>query len=108
MHLYRDICLDALPTTAVFSPSTFLFNPQAYSEFMAFVNILNEAVKGKKITDDFPPSPIIDKLVKLIEDLSAWVDETPAIEQPQRFGNKAFRTWWEKIRDVREVYLGHF
>ena len=67
---------------------------------MGFVNILNEAVKGKKLSDDIPASPIVDKLVKLIEKLSRWVDETPAIDQPQRFGNKAFRTWWEKIRDV--------
>ena len=69
-------------------------------EFMGFVNILNDAVKGKTLSDPVPASPIIDKLVKLIEKLSVWIDETPAIDQPQRFGNKAFRTWWEKIRDV--------
>lgn len=73
---------------------------QAYTEFMGFVNILNEAVKGKKLTDDVPASLIVDKLIKLVEKLSSWVDEVTPIEQPQRFGNKAFRTWWEKIRDV--------
>ena len=74
---------------------------------MGFVNILNEAVKGKKISDDVPASPIIDKLMKLIEKLSSWVDSTPAIDQPQRFGNKAFRTWWEKIRDVSTIAYSH-
>lgn len=69
-------------------------------EFMGFVNILNDAVKGKTLSDPVPASPIIDKLVELIEKLSVWIDETPAIDQPQRFGNKAFRTWWEKIKDV--------
>ena len=76
---------------------------QAYVEFMGFVNILNDAVKGKTLSDNVPTSPVVDKLVKLIEKLSRWVDETPAIDQPQRFGNKAFRTWWEKIRDVSLV-----
>ena len=27
------------------------------------------------------------------------------IEQPQRFGNKAFKTWWERVRDVSIVAL---
>ena len=67
---------------------------------MGFVNILNEAVKGKKLTDDIPASPVIDKLLKVMEKLSRWVDEMPPVEQPQRFGNKAFRNWWEKVRDV--------
>ena len=67
---------------------------------MGFVNILNEAVKGKKLTDDIPASPVIDKLLKVVEKLSRWVDEMPPVEQPQRFGNKAFRNWWEKVRDV--------
>ena len=67
---------------------------------MGFVNILNEAVKGKTLKDNVPASPVIDKLLKLIEKLSRWVDEVLPIDQPQRFGNKAFRSWWERIRDV--------
>lgn len=67
---------------------------------MGFVNILNDAVKGKVLSDPVPASPVIEKLLKLLTTLSGWVDDTPAIEQPQRFGNKAFRTWWEKIKDV--------
>ena len=29
--------------------------------------------------------------------LDAWLDEVPPVEQPMRFGNKAFRTWVDKI-----------
>ena len=43
---------------------------------------------------------MIDKLMKMLETLNQWVSETPPIEQPQRFGNKAFKTWWEKIEAV--------
>ena len=70
---------------------------------MGFVNILNESVKGKKLRDDVSASPIVGKLLQLIEKLSSWMDEVPPVEQPQRFGNKAFRTWWERIRDVRRT-----
>lgn len=29
--------------------------------------------------------------------LEAWLAEFPPIEQPQRFGNKAFRLWYDKV-----------
>lgn len=44
---------------------------------------------------------IIAKLVDLLEKFSGWVDEIPPIEQPQRFGNKAFREWSKRLKDVR-------
>lgn len=29
--------------------------------------------------------------------LSVWIDEIPPIVQPMRFGNKAFKTWLERV-----------
>ena len=31
--------------------------------------------------------------------LDSWLNEVPPIEQPMRFGNRAFRTWLTKIRE---------
>lgn len=39
-------------------------------------------------------------LVKLLETLDSWIDEFPPVDQPQRFGNKAFRSWFEKLQQV--------
>lgn len=36
----------------------------------------------------------------MLEVLNKWIDEIPAIQQPQRFGNQAFRTWYEKLKTV--------
>lgn len=36
---------------------------------------------------------------------SAWVDEIPPLDQPMRFGNKAFRIWLEKIEEVNHYNL---
>ena len=33
--------------------------------------------------------------------LDEWIDMTPPIQQPQRFGNKAFKTWYQKVQEVR-------
>ena len=106
IRIRRHCRILSIHTNRKYSSHTHLPLPlslQAYVEFMGFVNILNDAVKGKTLSDPVPASPVIEKLVKLIEKLSLWVDETPAIDQPQRFGNKAFRTWWEKIRDVSSL-----
>ena len=44
---------------------------------------------------------VISKLLNVLDKLSKWVDETPPIEpEEQRFGNKAFRDWWFRVRDV--------
>lgn len=61
--------------------------------------MINEAVKGKKISDEFPVSERVMKLMEVLETLDKWVDETPPLEQPQRFGNRAFRTWQQRVVD---------
>lgn len=42
----------------------------------------------------------MQKLLNILDTLFAWISEVEPIEQPQRFGNKAFKTWWERVRDV--------
>lgn len=36
----------------------------------------------------------------LLEILSKWIDDIPPIQQPQRFGNQAFRTWYDTLKVV--------
>ncbi|EOB05912.1 Serine/threonine-protein phosphatase 2A regulatory subunit B', partial [Anas platyrhynchos] len=47
------------------------------------------------------PQPI-EKLVALLNTLDRWIDETPPVDQPSRFGNKAFRTWYAKLDQEAE------
>ena len=42
------------------------------------------------------------KLVTLLDTMKSWIDEIPPTDQPQRFGNKAYRTWFEKLEQVRD------
>lgn len=44
-----------------------------------------------EITDNLIP------LAEYLDKLNRWVDEVPPVEQPMRFGNKAFKTWLERI-----------
>lgn len=61
---------------------------------------LNEAVKGKSLSFECRESDVTKGMVSLLDKLDVWIEETPPIEQPQRFGNQAFRTWYKKVKEV--------
>lgn len=42
----------------------------------------------------------VEKLLDLLATLDQWINETPPVDQPSRFGNKAFRTWYGKLDQV--------
>ena len=67
---------------------------------MGCINAFNEAVKGKKSSTQHPYNESIKKLVQLLEQLDRWIDEIPPTDQPQRFGNKSFRIWFQRLSDV--------
>jgi len=70
---------------------------KAYQAYLGFVLELNEAIKGKKLSDPCPSSNIVEKILSVLEQLSVFVDEIPPTTQPTRFGNKAYRTWYTKV-----------
>ncbi|XP_002736325.1 serine/threonine-protein phosphatase 2A activator-like [Saccoglossus kowalevskii] len=72
---------------------------QAYSDYIGFVLTLNESVKSKKLTDECEVSETCQKLVEMLNMLDKWIDEIPPIDQPQRFGNKAFRDWFNRMSE---------
>ncbi|XP_030840251.1 serine/threonine-protein phosphatase 2A activator [Strongylocentrotus purpuratus] len=72
---------------------------QAYADYMFFVSALNDVAKGTKLTDECTMSTACEKVLALLEELLSWIAEIPPIDQPQRFGNKAYRTWHQKLQD---------
>ena len=71
---------------------------EAYRDLLGFIMTVGESVRGKKTTQQCHVSETTEKIVQLLATLEGWVDEIPPIEQPQRFGNKAYRTWYERLQ----------
>uniref|UniRef100_H3AZE6 Serine/threonine-protein phosphatase 2A activator n=1 Tax=Latimeria chalumnae TaxID=7897 RepID=H3AZE6_LATCH len=44
----------------------------------------------------------IEKLMALLNTMDRWIDETPPVDQPSRFGNKAYRTWYARLEKEAE------
>lgn len=73
----------------------------AYYDIIGFINAISQSIQGKKLSTKLDPSPIADSLVRIFEvDLNKLVDETPPLDQPQRFGNKAYRDWFNKMTEA--------
>ncbi|CAF0755390.1 unnamed protein product [Brachionus calyciflorus] len=84
----------SIPDTAKWKKS------QAYHDLIEFIHILCESVVGTQLNDeDIQVSENVQKLLNMINTLSRWVDEIPPVQQPQRFGNTAFRTWLGKVKE---------
>jgi len=71
---------------------------KTYENYMKFITALQMSVCQKShsktiLTQNLTP------LYNIIEVLDKWVDEIPPIQQPMRFGNKAFRTWLDRVKD---------
>ncbi|XP_057183580.1 serine/threonine-protein phosphatase 2A activator isoform X1 [Triplophysa rosa] len=75
---------------------------QAYADYMGFILTLNEGVKRKKLTCEYQVSETVEKLLNMLGTLDRWIDETPPVDQPSRFGNKAYRTWYAKLDQEAE------
>lgn len=71
---------------------------EAYFEYLGFILALNEAVQGKALDIDCLRSPLVNNTIKMLDKFDEWVTEIPPTEQPQRFGNKSFRTWHERLQ----------
>lgn len=71
---------------------------EAYYDIVGFINSISNAVQGIKNTVYLEQIPVVQNLLHLFEKLSTMVDETPPIDQPQRFGNKAYRDWFQKLQ----------
>lgn len=80
-------------------------NSKAYHDLMGFILTMNELVKSKKVSDSYVMSETVNKLLELLNTLDQLIDETPPIDQPQRFGNKAFRTWFSTLQERAEDEL---
>ncbi|KAI2664649.1 Serine/threonine-protein phosphatase 2A activator [Labeo rohita] len=78
---------------------------QAYADYMGFILTLNEGVKGKKLTCEYLVSETVEKLLAMLGTLDRWIDETPPVDQPSRFGNKAYRTWYAKLDQEAEALV---
>ncbi|KAJ4377944.1 Serine/threonine-protein phosphatase 2A activator 1 [Neocucurbitaria cava] len=94
---------------------SFFLASKAYADIMTFIFQLNTAMLPRKVkgenegtgsvkewtlNDSQVPCPqITQSLAKLLEALTAIIDEAPPDPGPRRFGNVSFRVWYDLVRE---------
>ncbi|KAG6829003.1 hypothetical protein H0H92_005980 [Tricholoma furcatifolium] len=78
---------------------------QSYQDYAIFLRRLNESVVGQFLPLTTSPSKAVMKTIDLLDKLDGWVDEIPALDSPQRFGNLAFRTWGSRLEERADELL---
>jgi hypothetical protein len=63
------------------------------AEMLEFVKLCADSIVGKRISDTYPVSEAILCFESFMNQLYDSVSDIPPIQQPMRFGNKAFRQW---------------
>ncbi|KAH8267523.1 hypothetical protein KR018_012481, partial [Drosophila ironensis] len=72
---------------------------RAYHDLIGFINGTSAAIQGVKTTDEIYESEMLRQLLKLFDNLETLVAQNPPLEQPQRFGNKAYRDFASAMRE---------
>ncbi|KAL7648060.1 UNVERIFIED_CONTAM: hypothetical protein RMT77_001677 [Armadillidium vulgare] len=95
------------PKKAVFTPKDIekWEKSSAYQDILGFLTAMNESVRGKKLSYECHVSTVVKSLSSFLDVINDWIDECPPIDQPQRYGNKAFRQFYEKLKENTESCL---
>ncbi|KAF8905950.1 hypothetical protein CPB84DRAFT_535064 [Gymnopilus junonius] len=73
---------------------------QTHKDIVSYIETLNDAVVGSKLTDDCSSSPGVLAILDVIEKVEQLVKDTPPVDNAaSRFGNPAFRTFYDKVSE---------
>ncbi|KAI8799545.1 hypothetical protein BJ742DRAFT_687108 [Cladochytrium replicatum] len=75
---------------------------RGFQTYIDFVRRVNFAVRDAKCSDPLEESEAVKNVIRMLGVLAAWVDEIPPFEGPQRFGNRAFKVWIERLESGAE------
>ncbi|KAI8070013.1 hypothetical protein BC940DRAFT_325716 [Gongronella butleri] len=71
----------------------------AYDRLMTFILLLNQSALDKPISAITHTSSAVDAILALLDAADELIKNFPPLSNPQRFGNKAFRQWLEKLEE---------
>ena len=73
---------------------------EAYARLVEFMITVSSAITSSSLRPTEQHHPSISGVLTLLEAIDKLIEEVDIIDQPQRFGNVAFRTWWHRLNEV--------
>uniref|UniRef100_A0A182MAC3 Serine/threonine-protein phosphatase 2A activator n=1 Tax=Anopheles culicifacies TaxID=139723 RepID=A0A182MAC3_9DIPT len=79
---------------------------ECYYDLLGFISSMSVALQGTRNSQEVSVPPIVEKLMKVLDRLEQLAIETPPIDQPARFGNVAFKSWFQKMQSESMQLIG--
>ena len=77
----------------------------SYFEYLGFILAIGDSVKGRKIKENIDVSDKSQKLLDLLSTLKQYINDCSPIEMKTRYGNPAYRDWYEKLESSADELL---
>ncbi|KAK1225745.1 Serine/threonine-protein phosphatase 2A activator 2 [Marasmius sp. AFHP31] len=78
---------------------------ETHNRIITYVETLNEAVVGAKLGDKCEESEGVKAILEILDRVEEIAKDTPPVENSaSRFGNPAFRTFYDRVQEVRTPY----
>lgn len=96
------------PALRIKDPASMAEWPQteAYLRLLDFIQSLSHSVCSKKISAPSNESDGVKSIVNMLGKLDQWIKETPLETSSQRYGNTAFRTWFDRLLAEAATLVG--
>ncbi|KAH6911592.1 Phosphotyrosyl phosphatase activator [Coprinopsis sp. MPI-PUGE-AT-0042] len=96
------------PNKRILTPEQLLAFQQSstHTDIIAFITRLNGSIKGAKLYDkpEGEEHPTIRALGRILDEVKQIAEDTPPIENAgSRFGNPAFRTFYDRISEATDA-----
>ncbi|KAF8151977.1 Phosphotyrosyl phosphatase activator [Mycena galopus ATCC 62051] len=92
-----------VPTKAILTPIQLEYfqTCPTHDEILAYIGVLNDAVVGVKLSADCSQSDGVTAVLRVLDTIEATAHAIPPVENAaSRFGNPAFRTFYDRISEV--------
>ena len=77
----------------------------SYFEYLGFILAIGDSVKGRKIKENIDVSDKSQKVLVLLSTLKQYINDCSPIEMKTRYGNPAYRDWYEKLESSADELL---
>ncbi|KAG9085450.1 Serine/threonine-protein phosphatase 2A activator 2 [Ceratobasidium sp. 370] len=72
-----------------------------HQRIIDYIMQLNNSIIGKKLTDPMTESESVGSVIKVLEQIESIAQDTPPVDNnASRFGNPAFKTFYDKVQEV--------
>lgn len=92
-----------IPKKAILLPEQLAWfqTSKAHADVVAYIEALNNSVVGIQLTEECSQSPGVQAILTILDRVEQTANSIPPVENSaSRFGNPAFRTFYDKISEI--------